>query len=109
MELYQRQAKESHHDPKDVEIEFKRLHKPEMVRQWMQSQVIPGYIFAAGSDKAETRPIDVVVISHGSLGYSLLLQGVRTGAGMLDRLKIRRPVVGRAEEEISFASCDRNL
>lgn len=79
---------------------FKRLHKREMVRRWMMSQVIPGYIFADESSEKD-RPIDAAVIFHGSADYSLLMQGTRGGAGELDRFQVKRP-----NGKFAFASCN---
>lgn len=82
---------------------FSRLYKRELVRQWMQSQVIPGYIF--GDEKqAAKRPIDVAVIFHGSADYSLLLEGISRGAGAPDRLEVRQP---KQTGNFSFANCSR--
>lgn len=89
-------------DLKEKESLFKVLHKREMVRQWMQSQVIPGYIFDGKKPEGD-RPIDVVVVFHDSPESSLLLQGMRAGTGELDYLKVRMP-----SEEFSFASCSRS-
>lgn len=97
-----RLAYEGPHKPEErplVEALFRRLDKREMVRQWMQSQVIPGYIFA-DETSASDRPIDAVVIFHGSADYSLLLKGIGGGEGEVDRLEIVRPA-GHFE----FASC----
>jgi hypothetical protein len=80
---------------------FSRLYKRELARQWMQSQVIPGYIF--GDEKqAARRPIDVAVIFHGSADYSLLLEGVGGGGGAPDRLEPRQP---EPTGKFAFASC----
>ena len=71
-----------------------------MARQWMQSQVIPGYIF---TDEAANngQPIDAVVIFHGYEEYSILLQGIREKTGDISRLKLISPAGG-----FEFATCD---
>ena len=80
---------------------FTRLYKRGLARRWMQSQVIPGYIFA-NDTQAARRPIDVAVIFHGSADYSLLLEGVSAGSGGQDWLEARQPA-----GNFAFASCKR--
>jgi len=91
-------VKRKEDEPQADEL-FRRLHKRELVRQWMQSQVIPGYIFAADGS-TDDRPIDATVIFHGSPDYSLLLEGISGSNASLDRFEIRRPA-GR----VAFAHC----
>jgi hypothetical protein len=79
---------------------FRRLHKRELLRRWMQSQVIPGFIFRTAAPDRD-RPIDATVIFHGSADYSLLLQGVaHANSPRLNGLELRRPA-GR----FVFARC----
>ena len=81
---------------------FSNMYRREMVRQWMQSQVIPGYIFEADTNDGQ-RPIDAVVVNHESPVYSLVLKGVRASAGKLDKFKVMRP---SETGEVAFAHCD---
>ena len=69
---------------------FSRLHRRELARRWMQSQVIPGYMFDRGADDSG-HPLDVAVIFHDSADYSVLLKGAHTGADVPDRFDVAWP------------------
>jgi len=98
--LYKRLVGEVVTNPERARRVFAVEYTRELVRRWMQSQVIPGYIFEARS--AGNRPIDAAVIFSGAPDYSLLLRGVRRENDLLERLEVRRPAA-------SFAKCGSEI